>query len=150
MQGIAELGCNLNHSGMPKAPRTTDNPFGRKLLDVLAEKGHADDLNVLANAFGVKLPSVYDWVNHGRFAKERYADLVSWSNRSLHWWFDIPADSSRHEAREPSAPYAVGWPFPNIRQSDVCKLELPARLQLEAALLGAAAALRLPLKAKAS
>ena len=74
---------------MPKSPRQTQDPLGKKFLQVLREKGHADDLNYLAEVFGVKVQSTYDWINLGRFAKERYPRLVEWSGRPLEWWFDV-------------------------------------------------------------
>lgn len=56
----------------------------------MREKGIEGDYGTLANIFGVKTPSVYDWITHGRLGKERYAKLVEWSGKSLDWWFDIP------------------------------------------------------------
>lgn len=77
---------------MPKpiTERATENPLGKKINNVMRLKGMAGDYAALAHVFGVKTPSVYDWVTHGRLGKERYATLVQWSGKSLHWWFDIP------------------------------------------------------------
>jgi hypothetical protein len=126
---------------MPKKPRQTTNPLGRKLLQVLAEQGTPDDLNALARAFDVTVPSTYDWIIHGRFAKERYPRLVEWSGKDLHWWFDVPPlavappTHQRHVA-EPAAQYATAWPFRNVPLSAVQQLN-PEQLQtLEGALLG--------------
>jgi hypothetical protein len=98
---------------MPKQPpingRTTDDPLGKKLLAVLAEKGHPDDLNVLAEALGVTVQSTYDYIRHGRLSKDRYARLVAWSGRSLDWWFDVETKQSHQVAAEPVAAYNA-WP----------------------------------------
>jgi hypothetical protein len=124
---------------MPKRSYETDNPFGQKLLQVLAERGTPGDLPALANAFGVAVPSTYDWIRHGRFAKDRYADLVTWSGRSLHWWFDCPPVASEQSAprtlEEPTAPYGrPPWPFPNISERRVCSMPIETRLKLQAVL----------------
>ena len=74
----------------PKSERVTDNPFGQKLNSVMRAQGIGGDYRALADVFGVRPQSVYDWVKHGRFAKERFADLVAWSGKSLHCWFDVP------------------------------------------------------------
>lgn len=116
---------------MPKPPRTTNDPLGQKLLYVLREKGTADDLHSLAAAFGVKVQSTYDWIEHGRMAKERYTQLVKWSGRSLDWWFDVPtantAIAASHSARPP-------WPFPDLDEHLICSLDRELRLQMSGAL----------------
>lgn len=117
---------------MPKEPRTTDNPLGKKILTVLREQGHADDLNYLAKAFDVNVQSTYDWIKFGRMSKDRFARLVEWSGRSLHWWFDVPA---RVEDRP-------AWPFPNVDEEALCGLDrdtliaLGGGLHLQAAQMG--------------
>ena len=70
---------------MPKpiSERKTSNPLGVKINSVMREKGIEGDYGTLANIFGVKTPSVYDWITHGRLGKERYAKLVEWSGKSL-------------------------------------------------------------------
>ena len=96
---------------MPKKPRETSDPLGKKLLQVLAEKGRADDLNFLAEALGVTVQSTYDYINHGRLSKDRYARLVEWSDRSLDWWFDIPSYRASSPICEyKSEPAALAWP----------------------------------------
>lgn len=93
---------------MPKpiSERQTTNPLGLKLNRVLAEKGMPGDYAALASIFGVKTPSVYDWVVHGRLGKERYAKLVEWSGRGLDWWFDVPTPPAQagHMAADRPAP----------------------------------------------
>lgn len=77
---------------MPKpiSERKTSNPLGMKINSVMREKGMEGDYAALAAIFGVKTPSVYDWITHGRLGKERYARLVEWSGKGLNWWFDVP------------------------------------------------------------
>lgn len=134
---------------MPKKHYETDNAFGQKLLQVMAEQGKADDLPALAEAFGVSVPSTYDWIRHGRFAKERYPDLVRWSGRGLDWWFDAPLQpaidgTSNYAAREPVAPYGrPAWPFSRLSEAAVCKLSADERLLLEGALMAVIAQLGL-------
>lgn len=93
---------------MPKPPRETDDPLGKKLLQVLRETGHEDDLNELARQLQVKVQSTYDYIKHGRIAKDRYPLLVQWSGRSLDWWFDVP----RYSATSPQAAPMVSEPIP--------------------------------------
>lgn len=97
--------------------RATDKPLGMKINQVMAEKAMAGDYAALARVFGVKTPSVYDWIDHERLSKDRYRRLVEWSGRSLDWWFDVPPPASGanvltlHE--HPPVPYSAnpGWPF---------------------------------------
>lgn len=104
---------------MPKAMkvRETDKPLGRKINQVMAEKNMAGDYAALARAFGVKPPSVYDWIDHERLGKDRYRKLVEWSGRSLDWWFDIPPPAEHvnvHTLHQPAPPphhVPPGWPF---------------------------------------
>lgn len=91
--------------------RGTTNPIGLKFHQIMAEKQIEGDYKALADAFGVKTPSVYDWIDHARIGKDKYRRLVEWSGRSLHWWFDIEAQT--HDlvpaavAREPSVVYSI-------------------------------------------
>lgn len=102
---------------MPKPPRTTSDPLGQKLLQVLREQGHPDDLNHLAAQLGVTVQSTYDYIRHGRLAKERYARLVEWSGRPLDWWFDVQTPAKQRAAEE-SAAYA-GWPLPGTTMAEL-------------------------------
>lgn len=43
----------------------------------------------VAKAFGVAVPSVYDWINEGRIAKRHYGKLVEVFGRPLEWWFEM-------------------------------------------------------------
>lgn len=101
---------------MPKKPRTTSNAFGKKFLAVMADKGLGQDFAVVAAAFGVAVPSVYDWIDYGRFKKDRYAKLVEWSGRPLDWWFDIPPLPIAIE--EPRGAYVRTMPEPPAAASD--------------------------------
>lgn len=104
---------------MPKRVRTTKNAFGQKLLRVMHDKGIDQDFAAVAAAFEVKVPSVYDWVDHGRFAKERYRRLVEWSGRSLNWWFDVPDFLGTNEPPPAEGAYAPPPPGLNTAQRDV-------------------------------
>jgi hypothetical protein len=107
---------------MPKLPRSTTDPLGQKLLAVLREKGTPDDLNALAQALDVKVQSTYDWIKHGRISKDRYARLVEWSGRSLHWWFDLPDNMgvlTPAEHRQFHAEPNTDWPVPGLTIDDV-------------------------------
>jgi hypothetical protein len=103
----------------PLKIRETSNPIGLKFHEVMAEKGISGDYKAVADAFGVKTPSVYDWIDHARIAKDKFRRLVEWSGRSLHWWFDIDpaieADEPKFLLREKSAIYNLKqpdpWPF---------------------------------------
>lgn len=44
----------------------------------------------IATLFEVKVPSVYDWLKHGRIHKKHYPALVAMSGRSLEWWLGMP------------------------------------------------------------
>lgn len=116
---------------MPKDGRTTKNAFGQKFLRVMKDKGLAHDFAAVAAAFGVKVPSVYDWVDHGRFAKSRFADLVAWSGRSLDWWFDIPVTHQVAEHPNVGSPFVAPPPGLNTSQRDVLQAyaRLPASRQ---------------------
>jgi len=121
---------------MTKAARTTSNPLGRKLLQVLEEQGTPNDLTALAAAFSVAVPSTYDWINHGRIAKERYARLVEWSGHDLHWWFDLaPAATLRLVGASPS----LRWPFQRVSLQTLLALSEADRSTLEGLLIGAMA-----------
>lgn len=127
---------------MPKLRRTTSNPLGKKLLEVMRAKGITDDYVALAEAFGVKVPSVYDWIDHGRLAKERYPQLVEWSGRSLDWWFDIPTDTIKYAPAQPSRPvmvrepHAQEWPFPEIDPGRFSRLAPAERMAIAAYVQG--------------
>lgn len=105
----------------PTKVRATTNPIGVKFHEVMHAKGIDGDYKAVADAFGVKTPSVYDWIDHARIGKDKYRKLVEWSGRSLHWWFDLedvwpmrePATVLR--AQEPTKVYDLkaqtAWPF---------------------------------------
>ena len=118
---------------MPKEPRTTDDPVGQKLLQVLREKGRQDDLKHLAKVFDVRVQSTYDWIKYGRISKDRYATLVQWSGRPLEWWFDVPSSS-----RPP-------WPFPQLQEDAIAAMDPLQIARLEGALILTAAQLGLDL-----
>lgn len=145
---------------MPKpiSERKTSNPLGVKINSVMREKGIEGDYGTLANIFGVKTPSVYDWITHGRLGKERYAKLVEWSGKSLDWWFDIPertpytytkggaagiACTAAEEVRYfDTKPAPTRSPFPRI--SDAEWEQLPANVvrEIETYAMGIIAGMR--------
>ena len=86
----------------PTQERPTTNGLGQKINAVMREQGFEGDYARLAKVFNVKTPSVYDWIDHGRLGKERYAKLVEWSERNLDWWFDIPVSASIQYSRASS------------------------------------------------
>lgn len=45
----------------------------------------------MAALFGVKVPSVYDWLNFGRIAKKHLPRLAQWSGRQIDWWINDDA-----------------------------------------------------------
>lgn len=44
----------------------------------------------VAEFFGVKPPSVYDWYEHGRIHRKHYQKLVELSGKPLSWWLEMP------------------------------------------------------------
>lgn len=58
----------------------------------------------VAEVFGVKPPSVYDWYAHGRIHKKHYPTLVEWSGKPIEWWLDFPTESIKTEQQ--AADYA--------------------------------------------
>lgn len=97
LQGIAEL-----FSRMPNFPMSEKEHIGRKLQQE-AEKRGLKPAQV-AEIFGVRPPSVYDWYAHGRISQKHYAKLIQWSGKSIEWWLDLPDE---HQAREEPARYGA-------------------------------------------
>jgi len=103
----------------PMKTRATTNTIGKKFHEVMEEKGMPGDYKALAAVFGVKTPSVYDWIDHARIGKDKYPKLVEWSGRSLHWWFDIaapvpefgPPAVAQETARVHEIKPRITWPF---------------------------------------
>jgi predicted XRE-type DNA-binding protein len=64
-------------------------------------KAHMDANQIkvaeVAAVFGVKSPSVYDWINFGRMDKKHYATLVKWSGNPIEYWLNIPHQIQRQE-----------------------------------------------------
>ncbi|WP_350029769.1 XRE family transcriptional regulator [Caballeronia sp. INDeC2] len=75
---------------MPKEPKH----IGDRLRDEMARRNltHAE----IADLFGVKAPSVYDWVNYGRIAKKHIPKLVEEFGHSADWW--ITGDEGANSA----------------------------------------------------
>ena len=57
----------------------------------------------VAELFGVKPPSVYDWYAHGRIHKKHYPVLVAQFGQPLEWWLDFaPAARSELNTDQPA------------------------------------------------
>ena len=57
----------------------------------------------VAELFGVKPPSVYDWYAHGRIHKKHYPVLVAQFGQPLEWWLDFaPAAQSKLKTDQPA------------------------------------------------
>jgi transcriptional regulator with XRE-family HTH domain len=63
---------------------TESELFAVKLKQCLEETGISK--KQLADHFGVKAPSVYDWVNFGRISKSRIPELAKYFNKPIGWW----------------------------------------------------------------
>lgn len=72
----------------PKAERPTNNPIGQRINHVLSKMDKVGDYAYMAAYFGVKVPSVYGWVDTGRIHKSRLSTLVDWSGYPHSWWLD--------------------------------------------------------------
>lgn len=130
---------------MPRIKKVmkTDVPFGQKFNDVMAAKGMAGDYAKLAEDFGVTTPSAREWVKYGRFAKERYPDLVKWSGRSLDWWFDaVPplglgaASSVQQVTPIYDVPPPPAWPFRTVSVDQFWLLDDWGRAEVEGFIKG--------------
>jgi hypothetical protein len=58
----------------------------------------------VAELFGVKSPSVYDWYAHGRIHKKHYPVLVAKFGQPLEWWLDFAPT----EQAQPPTPELAG------------------------------------------
>lgn len=72
----------------PKKIREANNPIGRKINLVMAEKNMAGDYALLAKMFDVTTMAVYGWIDTGRIKKDRLPKLEEWSDHPLSWWLD--------------------------------------------------------------
>jgi phage repressor protein C with HTH and peptisase S24 domain/plasmid maintenance system antidote protein VapI len=79
-QGIAENNSTGYTQAMPKQPKH----IGDRLRDEMSRRNlsHAQ----VADLFGVKAPSVYDWVNFGRIAKKHIPKLIEEFGHTADWW----------------------------------------------------------------
>jgi hypothetical protein len=122
-----------------KTPTPTNNPFGLKLNTYLLDIGRPGDYTFVAEAFGIKRPSVSEWVKFGRIAKRHYALLVEWSGRPLSWWFgtqayEVSDASNPLSVQEPLARGYVSnppWPFFGIAPKDYAMLSLDDKRDIE-------------------
>ena len=76
--------------------------LGHRLAIAMAEK-EVDKVTV-AKEFGVKPPSVYDWLEHGRIAKHHIPHLLAYFGGTLDWWLSSskgePFPSTNHVAEQ--------------------------------------------------
>lgn len=56
----------------------------------------------IAEKFGVKSPSVYDWYEHGRIHKKHYPTLVELSGKPIQWWLDFPQEAAQIGEERPT------------------------------------------------
>lgn len=73
--------------------------IGIKLKKAMERKGV--DKNAVAVAFGVKVPSVYDWLEHGRIAKKHLPTLESYFDIPMSWWLSDNPDLPPATAEQP-------------------------------------------------
>ncbi|MBB2918305.1 helix-turn-helix domain-containing protein [Cupriavidus alkaliphilus] len=83
VKALPNVAHSLPNLAMPKTP-TPPEHIGARLLAEMQERNlsHAD----VAAMFGVKPPSVYDWINYGRMAKKHLPKLVEVFGHSVNWW----------------------------------------------------------------
>ncbi len=86
-------------------PKTTH--LGEKLKQEMARLGLKNAQ--IAELFGVKTPSVYDWIQFGRIHKKHFPQLVKVFGRPLSWWLNSPPEdeleAGGHAAtNDPSSP----------------------------------------------
>ncbi|WP_018435324.1 XRE family transcriptional regulator [Paraburkholderia atlantica] len=79
-QGIAESEAVIYIEAMPKTPQH----IGDRLRQEMDRLGLTP--TAVAERFGVKNPSVYDWLKFGRIAKKHIPGLVEMSGKSAEWW----------------------------------------------------------------
>jgi transcriptional regulator with XRE-family HTH domain len=80
--------------------------IGDRLAQVMEEQGVSKP--DLAQKFGVRVQSVYDWVNHGRIAKKHLPLLIEVFDKPLSWWLDMPVES--HHVAAKHTPDSVSIP----------------------------------------
>lgn len=68
-----------------------DEHIGHRLRRVMDERGL--DVAAVAKLFGVKAPSVYDWLNFGRVAKKHIPNFVRELGHTAEWWISGEGDS---------------------------------------------------------
>jgi transcriptional regulator with XRE-family HTH domain len=112
----------------------TGDKLGKAIADAILKKGITQ--RELARQFGVKPPSVQDWIKRGTIDKgklpalwEYFSDVVG----PEHW--GLPGlPSAGLVAREPTPLYS-NWPFPLIQPSRYFKLPLAEQEVIEAIVL---------------
>lgn len=82
-QGIAEI-CSALPNGDMTTPTHTERHIGDRLRDEMQARGMS--VSEVATLFGVKAPSVYDWLNFGRIAKKHIPQLVEVFGHTADWW----------------------------------------------------------------
>ncbi|KDC23896.1 hypothetical protein L505_3670 [Bordetella bronchiseptica F4563] len=114
-------------------------------IDMKIASGAAPSQAAIARHFGIKPPSIHDWIKKGSISKDKlpelwryFSDVAGPEHWGLKAWPDMGTAS-----QEPDRPSALPWPFPSISEADVRALN-PGQLgQLEGAIALAIGQLRL-------
>ncbi|MCM2537684.1 hypothetical protein NDN94_07565 [Burkholderia glumae] len=75
-------------------PKDTKH-IGSRLREEMEARGLA--VADIAQMFGVKAPSVYDWLNFGRIAKKHLPKLVAEFGHSMQWWIEGGDESASND-----------------------------------------------------
>src|SRR5690606_4327918 len=96
-------------------------------IQMKISSGAARSKAEIARHFGVKPPSVEDWINKGSIAKEKlpelwryFSDVAGpdhWGMSDAEWPFGL-SDASV-TVKEPLVGYTTGWPFTAIDEKKV-------------------------------
>lgn len=82
-QGIAEFDSAMPNPNMPNENQSVRH-IGHRLKDEMTARNLSEA--EVGDLFGVKAPSVYDWIKFGRIAKKHLPRLVEVFGHSVHWW----------------------------------------------------------------
>ncbi|KAK52576.1 hypothetical protein L576_2374, partial [Bordetella bronchiseptica OSU054] len=114
-------------------------------IDMKIASGAAPSQAAIARHFGIKPPSIHDWIKKGSISKDKLPELWRYFSDVAgpeHWGLKAWPDMGT-AGQEPDRPAVQPWPFPSISEADVRALP-PGQLgQLEGALALAISQLRL-------
>ncbi|WP_230948180.1 helix-turn-helix domain-containing protein [Burkholderia stagnalis] len=97
-KGIADWYSALPNASMETIPNSQEHIGDRLRAEMDARNMSPADV---ASLFGVKPPSVYDWLKFGRIAKKHLPRLVEIFGHTMNWW--ISGDESEND-NQPSMP----------------------------------------------